>query len=60
MLQVSPVTLAHSTHSVGEDNRKVADQMGAAWGNGELNLGNFGPMLDPKGHPLDNKRPASY
>ena len=28
----SPVTLAHYTHSVGEDNRKVADQMGAAWG----------------------------
>jgi integrase len=28
----SPVTLAHYTHSVGEDNRNVADQMGAAWG----------------------------
>jgi integrase len=28
----SPVTMAHYTHSVGEDNRKVADQMGAAWG----------------------------
>jgi hypothetical protein len=28
----SPVTLAHYTHSVGEDNRKVADQMGATWG----------------------------
>ena len=30
--EVIPVTLAHYTHSVGEDNRKVADQMGAAWG----------------------------
>ena len=30
--EVIPVTLAHYTHSVGEDNRNVADQMGAAWG----------------------------
>jgi len=30
MLPGPPVTLAHYTHSVGKDSRKVADQMGAA------------------------------